>query len=62
MTALAAIAFMLSRGLAFALPATQLFVAAEDRNRLWRDFRVRTRLVGLGRLGQWAAVSWYPTG
>ncbi len=41
MTALAAVVFMLSRGLALALPAAQLFISADDRNRLWRDFRVR---------------------
>lgn len=41
MTGLAAIAFVLSRGLALALPATQLLISAEDRSRLWRDFRVR---------------------
>ncbi|KAL4433392.1 hypothetical protein ABPG77_010245 [Micractinium sp. CCAP 211/92] len=39
MTALAAVVFMLSRGLALALPAAQLFISADDRNRLWRDFR-----------------------
>lgn len=39
MTPLAAILSTLSRALTLALPASQLFVTAEDRGRVWRDFR-----------------------